>query len=352
MTINVMIIDDSAVMRQTLSRVLNEAPDIQVSQTASDPVIAQLYLKREKPDVIVLDIEMPRMDGITFLQQLMASEPIPVVICSSLTSKGCHLSVQALAAGAIDVIAKPTTGLNNFIIESQQKFWQAVRTAARVRSRAMVAKPPAPALAQAQSTAWVTRAGTTDYVIAIGTSTGGTQALELVLSQLPRTTAGIVIVQHMPEKFTTEFAKRLNTLSELDVLEAQGGERVIPGRALLAPGGCHLEVIRSGAQFVARVFRGPSVNRHCPSVDVLFNSVASNVGRSATGVIMTGMGDDGAKGLLKMKNCGADTIAQDEQSSIVFGMPREAISLGAANTVCSLQAMAQAIHQSAQRRQR
>lgn len=345
MTIKVMIIDDSAVMRQTLSAVLNAAPDIEVIQTASDPIIAERYLQTLTPDVLVLDIEMPRMDGLTFLQQMMQRAPMPVVICSSLTSKGCELSLQALSLGAVEVIAKPTTGLKQFLLDSQNAFWRAVRIAdqARLQPRQTSTRStPAPKGAEL-----VRATGTTDQVVAIGTSTGGTQALEQVLSVLPRTAPGIVIVQHMPEKFTTAFAKRLNSICDIEVLEAQGGERIIPGRALIAPGGHHLEVQRSGAQFVTRVFRGPAVNRHCPSVDVLFNSVAKHVGRSATGIIMTGMGSDGARGLLNIREGGGNTIAQDQASSVVFGMPKEAIDLGAAQTIIALDQIAQAIINSA-----
>lgn len=345
MTIKVMIIDDSAVMRQTLSAVLNAAPDIEVIQTASDPIIAERRLQTLTPDVLVLDIEMPRMDGLTFLQQMMQRAPMPVVICSSLTSKGCELSLQALSLGAVEVIAKPTTGLKQFLLDSQNAFWRAVRIAdqARLQPRQTSTRStPAPKGAEL-----VRATGTTDQVVAIGTSTGGTQALEQVLSVLPRTAPGIVIVQHMPEKFTTAFAKRLNSICDIEVLEAQGGERIIPGRALIAPGGHHLEVQRSGAQFMTRVFRGPAVNRHCPSVDVLFNSVAKHVGRSATGIIMTGMGSDGARGLLNIREGGGNTIAQDQASSVVFGMPKEAIDLGAAQTIIALDQIAQAIINSA-----
>jgi len=355
MTIDVMIIDDSAVVRQILSTVLNEAPDINVYQVASDPVFAQRHLEAKWPDVIVLDMEMPRMDGLTFLRKVMSERPTPIVICSSLTSKGCELTLQALSSGAVDIVTKPQVGVQGFLLETKMDLWEVVRAAGRARmakrvdvktkaqpeksSTGSVARRGSSAEAQTESSAPrdLTRmSNTTDRIIAIGTSTGGTQALESILTKLPRTCAGIAVVQHMPEKFTAAFAARLNEVSAMEVKEAESGDRLIPGRVLIAPGGRHLEVVRSGAQYIAKVFHGPAVNRHCPSVDVLFRSVAKSAGRSATGVIMTGMGDDGAQGLLVMKDSGARTIAQDEASSIVFGMPKEAIKLGAAREIAAL----------------
>ena len=262
-----------------------------------------------------------------------------MVICSSLAQAGAELTVQALAAGAVDVVTKPQLGVKGFLQDAKQHFWQIIRAAgaARVRrDKRVAADQQVQAAAPVKAPDLVQLARTTDSIIAIGTSTGGTQALEAVLTRLPRTCPGIVVVQHMPEKFTAAFAERLNTLSQIEVKEAETGDRVIPGRALIAPGGFHLEVQRSGAQFIAKVFRGPPVNRHCPSVDVLFRSVAKQAGRNAIGVIMTGMGDDGARGLLEMYKVGARTIAQDEASCVVFGMPREAIKLGAAGEVASL----------------
>lgn len=336
MTIDVLVIDDSAVVRQVLTGVLNEAPDINVYAAASDPIFAQHHMQKKWPDVILLDIEMPRMDGLTFLRQIMADKPTPVIICSSLAEKGAELSLQALAAGAIDIITKPQLGVKDFLLEAKHLLWQTVRAAASAHisrrvPKADVIKPKA--LPGADLVAMAT---TTDSIIVIGTSTGGTQALEQILSKIPRTCPGIAVVQHMPEKFTAAFAMRLNSLCEADVKEAESGDRLIPGRVLIAPGGYHLEVQRSGAQYVAKVFRGPSVNRHCPSVDVLFRSAARAAGRNAMGIIMTGMGDDGAKGLLEMRQAGCRTIAQDENSCIVFGMPKEAIQLGAAKEIVSL----------------
>ena len=339
MTIDVLVIDDSAVVRQVLAAVLNEAPDIKVYAAASDPIFAQQHMQKKWPDVIVLDIEMPRMDGLTFLRQIMAERPTPVIICSSLAEKGAELTLQALAAGAIDVVTKPQLGVKDFLLEAKNLLWQTVRAAAgaHVNGRLVArAAPVKPKVTLPPATDLVAMTMTTDSIIVIGTSTGGTQALEQILSRIPRTCPGIAVVQHMPEKFTAAFAKRLDSLCEVDVKEAESGDRLIPGRVLIAPGGHHLEVQRSGAQYVAKVFRGPAVNRHCPSVDVLFRSAARAAGRNAMGIIMTGMGDDGARGLLEMRQVGCRTIAQDESSCIVFGMPKEAIQLGAAKEVLPL----------------
>jgi two-component system chemotaxis response regulator CheB len=339
MAIKVMVVDDSAVVRQVLREILSEAPDINVYAAVSDPIFAMQKMQQEWPDVIVLDMEMPRMDGLTFLRQIMSERPTPVIICSSLAEKGAELSLQALSAGAIDIFTKPQLGVKDFLLDTKQQFWNSVRAAAgaRLTRRAASAavdkkeiahKLPVPDL--------VSMSSTTDRITVIGTSTGGTQALETVLINLSRTCPGIAVVQHMPEKFTAAFAKRLDSVCAVDVKEAETGDRLIPGRVLIAPGGHHLEIQRSGAQYIAKVFRGPAVNRHCPSVDVLFRSAARAAGRNVTGIIMTGMGDDGARGLLEMRQAGARTIAQDEASCIVFGMPKEAISLGAAKEVLSL----------------
>lgn len=337
MAINVLVVDDSAVVRQVLGNLLNEAPDITVYATASDPIFAQSQMQKKWPDVIVLDIEMPRMDGLTFLRHIMNEQPTPVIICSSLAEKGAELTLQALAAGAIDVITKPQLGVKDFLLDAKHLIWQTVRAAAsahmtRVQHREIKKMPSTAKL----NIDLVSMTATTDSIIVIGTSTGGTQALEEILTRTPRTCAGIAVVQHMPEKFTAAFAKRLDSLCEVEVKEAESGDRLISGRVLIAPGGHHLEVQRSGAQYIAKVFRGPSVNRHCPSVDVLFRSAARAAGRNAMGIIMTGMGDDGARGLLEMRQAGCRTIAQDEESSVVFGMPKEAIQLGAAKEVMSL----------------
>ena len=364
-SIKVMIVDDSAVVRKHLSEVLSAA-GIQVIGAAADPLFAWPKMQALWPDVVVLDVEMPRMDGISFLRQIMSERPTPVVMCSTLTEAGCETTMQALSAGAVSFVTKPKLGLRSFLEDGSNGLVAAVRTAAGANMRAVAAgmrntaavaarsNRPAAAAAgfagaagsagavgrPAQASPAVRTLGamaeTTDRVIAIGVSTGGVQSLESVLRPLPRTLPGMVIVQHMPEKFTASFAARLNNLCELEVIEARDGDRVINGRVLIAPGGKHLRLKRSGAQYVAEVLDGPLVNHHRPSVDVLFRSVAHCAGRNAIGVIMTGMGDDGARGLREMHDAGAVTAAQDEATSVVFGMPKEAIKLGAADQVLAL----------------
>lgn len=348
--IKVLLVDDSAVMRQVLQAILEEDPAIKVIGAASDPIFAMEKLKREWPDVIVLDVEMPRMDGITFLKKIMAERPTPVVICSSLTAKGAETTMQALAAGAVEIITKPQIGLKKFLQESAQAFAQAVKSAASANVRRLaVPIRPLPVAQKLNADAILPAAGshamaqTTERIVAIGTSTGGTQALEAVLTALPRVCPGMVIVQHMPEKFTASFAERLNGLCQIEVREAKNNDRVIPGLALIAPGGKHMMLKRSGAYYHVEVVDGPLVNRHRPSVDVLFRSVAKFAGKNATGIIMTGMGDDGARGLKEMLDAGAHTVAQDERSCVVFGMPKEAIKLGAAKRVLPLQEIPQVI---------
>jgi two-component system, chemotaxis family, protein-glutamate methylesterase/glutaminase len=345
--ITVMLVDDSAVVRQVLQSVLEREPDISVIATASDPLFALEKLKRAWPDVIVLDVEMPRMDGITFLQKIMTERPTPVVICSSLTARGAETTLQAMAAGAVDIITKPTIGLKDFLQESAQDLAMAVRAAAMANVK-QLRKAPLAVPAKISVDAWLPAGGqalaqTTDRIVAMGTSTGGTQALELVLTALPRVSPGIVIVQHMPEKFTASFAERLNGLCQIEVREARHNDRVIPGLALIAPGGKHMLLKRSGAYYHVDVMDGPLINRHRPSVDVLFRSVAKYAGKNATGIIMTGMGDDGARGLKEMQEAGAITYAQDEASCVVFGMPKEAIKLGAARHIVPLDQIHQII---------
>ncbi|MBV6411076.1 MAG: chemotaxis response regulator protein-glutamate methylesterase [Burkholderiales bacterium] len=345
--IRVLVVDDSAVVRQVMGDILGRAPGIRVIGSAPDPLFAMERMRREWPDVITLDVEMPRMDGVTFLKKIMAERPTPVVICSSLTQAGAETTMQALAAGAVSIIAKPTLGLKDFLRESSNDVIAAVRAAAASRVRNLAARPVTRAAAEPQEAAGGVHAmaKTTDSIVAIGTSTGGTQALESVLTALPATAPGIVIVQHMPEKFTASFAERLNGLCEIDVFEAKDGQRVVPGRALIAPGGRHMLLKRSGAQYHVEVVDGPVVNRHRPSVDVLFRSVAKFAGGNALGVIMTGMGDDGARGLKEMHEAGARTIAQDEETCVVYGMPKEAVKLGAVDRVLPLQHIAGALLQ-------
>lgn len=344
--IQVMVVDDSAVVRQVLAELLGSDAQINVMATAADPLIALERMKKGWPDVIVTDVEMPRMDGVTFVRRIMSERPTPVIVCSSLTEKGAETTMDALAAGAIGVVTKPKLGVKQFLQESAQTLIDAVKAAARARVGAPRPAAPSPkagpkftADAVMPPPAGDAMKMTTDRLIAIGTSTGGTQALEAVLTRLPRVSPGIVIVQHMPERFTAAFAARLNAICDIEVREAVNGDRVRPGLALIAPGGRHMMIKRSGAQYLVDVVDGPLVNRHKPSVDVLFRSVAKFAGKNAAGIIMTGMGDDGARGLKEMRDAGASTYAQDEASCVVFGMPKEAIKLNAAEQVLGLDAI-------------
>jgi two-component system chemotaxis response regulator CheB len=348
--IRVLIVDDSAVVRQTLSSVLQSDPQIEVVGTAADPFVAARHIQSDLPDVITLDVEMPRMDGITFLRKLMAQRPIPVVMCSSLTEEGSETLLQALEAGAVDVILKPRIDTAEFLAESRVRICDAVKAAARARLRRLPSAAAAGRLAPQKKlsadvmlpppAAGQAMARTTETVVCIGASTGGTESLREVLQALPVDSPGIVIVQHMPEKFTAAFARRLNGLCEIEVKEAADGDAVLRGRALIAPGNHHLLLQRSGARYYVAVKDGPLVSRHRPSVDVLFRSAACTAGANALGIIMTGMGDDGAHGLLEMRQAGAATVAQDEASSVVFGMPKEAIALGAVDRVQPLDRLA------------
>lgn len=337
--IKVLVVDDSAVVRQVLSSMLSGQPDIEVIGTAADPLFAINKMRDEWPDVITLDVEMPRMDGLTFLRKIMSSRPTPVVICSSLTEKGAETTMEAMAAGAVAIFTKPVLGVKDFLQSSRQEFLQAIREAAASKVGKTKRLPPAAALTSTQQDAapQAAMSRTTEKVIAIGTSTGGTLALEQVLTHLTPNCPGIVIVQHMPEKFTAAFAARLNSLSAIEVREAKDGDRVRPGLALIAPGGLHMSLVRNGAFYHVQVKAGPAVNRHCPSVDVLFRSVSKCAGKNAVGFQLTGMGDDGARGLLEMREAGAITYAQDEDSSVVFGMPKEAIKRNAAVHIVSLE---------------
>lgn len=337
--INVQLVDDSALVRKLLQEQLEEIPGICISGSARDPLFAMRNMEKQWPDVIILDIEMPRMDGITFLKKIMAERPTPVIICSTLTEKGAETTMQAMSAGAVDIITKPQSELRAFMEGSKDRLIHAVKAAAeaRVSRSARLKSTPQPATEKLTADAVLPAhperkilGTTTDKVVAIGTSTGGTQALEKVLTQLPRTSPGIVVVQHMPEQFTAAFATRLNQLCDVTVKEAQNGDRVISGTVLIANGGKHMLLARNGAQYIVNLKDGPLVSRHRPSVDVLFRSVANIAGKNALGIIMTGMGDDGVKGMLEMRKNGAVTYAQDEATCVVYGMPKEAVKQGAA----------------------
>jgi two-component system, chemotaxis family, protein-glutamate methylesterase/glutaminase len=344
--IRVLIVDDSAVVRQTLSSVLSSDPEIEVIATASDPFVAAERIAEQVPDVITLDIEMPRMDGLTFLKKIMSQHPIPVVICSSLAEEGTQSTFRALEYGAVDIITKPRLGTKQFLEELRITLCQTVKAAACARLRILrpshTVEPKLTADA-ILSPATHAMAETTEKVVVIGASTGGTEALKTVLEMLPADTPGIVIVQHMPELFTRAFANRLDSLCAITVKEAETNDTVIRGRALIAPGNHHLLLKRSGARYYVEVKDGPLVCRHRPSVDVLFRSAARYAGQNAIGVILTGMGDDGARGMLEMKQAGAMTFAQDEATCVVFGMPKEAIKLGGVDRVLPLNLVARAI---------
>jgi two-component system chemotaxis response regulator CheB len=344
--IKVLIVDDSAVVRQTISDALSAEEDIVVMATASDPYYAAERIEKETPDVIILDIEMPRMDGLTFLHRIMSQHPIPVVICSSLAGEGSDSAFKALSYGAVSIITKPKMGTKQFLEESRILIADAVRGASQANLKKISAsistgtepKISADAILPPVKKSVLTE--TTEKVILVGASTGGTEALSLFLQALPHDVAGIVIVQHMPENFTRSFAERLDSLCRITVKEAKNGDSVLRGQALIAPGNFHTLLKRSGARYYVEVKDGPLVTRHRPSVDVLFRSGATYAGKNAVGVIMTGMGDDGAKGMKEMKDAGAYTIAQDEKSCVVFGMPKEAIKLSAVDVILPLDAIA------------
>jgi two-component system, chemotaxis family, protein-glutamate methylesterase/glutaminase len=339
--IKVLIVDDSALVRQSLEGILDSDPAIEIMGTAADPFAAAKKIMAEVPDVITLDVEMPRMDGITFLKKIMCQHPIPVVICSSLVGNGCETTLMALEYGAVEIIEKPKIGIKRFFEESRIIICDAVKAASHVRVKpvyekkmpitkkltadAIIAPPSGRAMAR-----------TTEKIGVVGASTGGVEALRIFLEVIPSDSPGIVIVQHMPKNFTKAFARRINDLCKIEVKEAKDGDRVLRGMAMIAPGNRHTILKRSGAQYYLDIKDGPLVCRHRPSVDVLFRSAARYAGGNAVGVIMTGMGDDGAKGLLEMKQAGAFTIAQNEESCVVFGMPQEAIKLGAVDKILPL----------------
>jgi two-component system, chemotaxis family, protein-glutamate methylesterase/glutaminase len=346
--IRVLIVDDSAVVRQTLSSILETDPKIEIMDTAGDPYSAARMMQNEVPDVITLDIEMPRMDGLTFLRKIMRQHPIPVVIISSLTAEGTLTALQALEYGAVEIITKPQLGTKLFLEESRIKLCDVVKAAAKANLKRnfrpgisqMEVKPKLSAdavLAKRNSHSMIK---TTEIVVAVGASTGGTEALSTFLQALPADCPGIVIVQHMPEMFTKTFANRLNEVCKINVKEAEDNDTILRGHALIAPGNKHTLVKRSGAKYYVEVIDGPLVNRHRPAVDVLFRSTAQYAGANSVGIIMTGMGDDGAKGLLEMREAGAMTIAQDENSCVVFGMPKEAIKQNAVVKIMALDQIA------------
>jgi two-component system chemotaxis response regulator CheB len=336
--IRVLIVDDSAVVRQTLSEILCSDPDIEIMATAADPFVAAERIREEVPDVITLDVEMPRMDGVTFLQKIMSQHPIPVVMCSSLTEKGSETALKALEYGAVEIIQKPRMGTKQFLEESRMRICDAVKAASHARVKKI---SPYPRTVAPKLTADVimdkptskAMMQTTEKVVVVGASTGGTEALRVFLEAFPADCPGIVIVQHMPEGFTRAFSQRLDGICRISVKEAADNDTVVRGRALIAPGNHHALLKRSGARYFVEIKEGPLVSRHRPSVDVLFRSAARYAGKNAVGIIMTGMGDDGARGMLEMKQGGAITIAQDEASCVVFGMPNEAIKLGGVDMV-------------------
>jgi len=345
--IKVMVVDDSAVIRQVFTRIINQDSQLELVAAVNDPILALNRMKVMMPDVIVLDVEMPKMDGLTFLKLIMNDNPLPVVMCSTLTEKGSKTTMQAIADGAVDFITKPKLGARGYLEESSAMLADVIKSAASANVGKL--KKNATLMSDSEKIETLLSKNevlleksassmmrTTDRIIAIGTSTGGTQALELVLSQLPKNAPGLVIVQHMPEKFTAAFAARLDSVCQIKVKEAENGDRVLQGQALIAPGSHHMKLNRSGARYFVELKDGPLVSRHRPSVDVLFRSTAKIAGKNAVGIIMTGMGSDGASGMLEMHDAGAFTIAQDEASSVVYGMPKEAVKCGAVDRIVSL----------------
>ncbi|HYP71386.1 MAG TPA: chemotaxis response regulator protein-glutamate methylesterase [Variovorax sp.] len=342
--IKVLCVDDSALIRSVMTEIINSQPDMTVVGTAADPLVARELIKQTNPDVLTLDVEMPRMDGLEFLEKLMRLRPMPVLMVSSLTERGSEIAFTALELGAVDFVTKPKLGVRDGLLNYTEVIATKIRAAAAARllpsRRSTAAKsldaPPGEAPLRSPLLS-------TEKLIIIGASTGGTEAIRDVLQPLPSDSPAVMIAQHMPPGFTKSFAQRLDGLCRITVKEAEHGERVLPGHAYIAPGGYHLSLARSGANYVAHLDQEPPVNRHRPSIDVLFDSVAKHAGRNAIGVILTGMGKDGAEGLLRMKQAGAYTLAQDEASCVVFGMPREAIALGAANEIAPLSEMSRRV---------
>ncbi|APY92841.1 chemotaxis response regulator protein-glutamate methylesterase [Burkholderia pseudomallei] len=346
--IKVLCVDDSALIRSLMTEIINSQPDMEVCATAPDPLVARELIKQHNPDVLTLDVEMPRMDGLDFLEKLMRLRPMPVVMVSSLTERGSEITLRALELGAVDFVTKPRVGIRDGMLDYSEKLADKVRAASRARVR-QNPQPHAAAAAAAHDHAGAAAPlinnplVSTEKLIIVGASTGGTEAIREVLTPLPPDAPAVLIAQHMPPGFTRSFAQRLNGLCRISVKEAEHGERVLPGHAYIAPGHAHLLLARSGANYIAHLSDEPPVNRHRPSVDVLFRSAAQHAGKNALGVILTGMGRDGAAGLLEMKKAGAYTFAQDEASCVVFGMPREAIAMGGVDDVAPLSDMSRRI---------
>ncbi|UCP99069.1 chemotaxis response regulator protein-glutamate methylesterase [Edwardsiella tarda ATCC 15947 = NBRC 105688] len=333
--IRVLCVDDSALMRQLMTEIVNSHPDMEMVAVAQGPLVARDLIKKFNPQVLTLDVEMPRMDGLDFLEKLMRLRPMPVVMVSSLTGRGSEITLRALELGAVDFVTKPQLGIREGMLAYSELIADKIRTAARARlPRQLSGQTPPPTLSHGPLLS-------SEKLIAIGASTGGTEAIRHVLQPLPPTSPALLITQHMPPGFTRSFAERLNKLCQITVKEAEDGERILPGHAYIAPGAHHLELARSGANYIARLNEGPPVNRHRPSVEVLFDSVARHAGRNAVGVILTGMGNDGAAGMLRLHQAGAYTIAQNEASCVVFGMPREAIQMGGVDEVVDLSQISQ-----------
>ena len=344
--IRVLVVDDSALIRRMLTEILEQDPEIEVVGTAQDPHIAREKIKQLNPDVLTLDVEMPRMDGVTFLRNMMRLRPMPVVMVSTLTQKGSEVALDALELGAVDFIAKPKADIAHTFGDYAEEIIAKVRMAsmARVHVPTTFSKRQSADVILPEKK--VRHFKTTDQLIALGASTGGTEAIRQVLAAMPADSPAMVITQHIPEAFSRSFAERMNSCSQLTVSEACDGDQILPGHVYIAPGDRHLMVIRDGARFRCALSDGPPVNRHRPSVDVMFRSVAQNIGPNALGVILTGMGDDGARGLLEMKQAGAKTIVQDEKSSVVWGMPGEAVKLGCVDAVVPLLGIAKKVHES------
>lgn len=354
MSIKVFVVDDSAIVRQALAHMLSGNAEVELIGSAPNPLLAMDAMRKNPPDVLLLDIEMPGMDGLTFLRQIMAGTPIPTVICSTLSTEGSKVALDALSAGAVAVLAKPKLGLKQFLDDSRREMIQTLKTAAKSKPRAKTVVPSAAPKATGFSPSGFTspapafggvHAFAMNKPVVIGSSTGGTQALEYMLTQLPSDAPGIAITQHMPEKFTAMYAKRLDGICAMNVREAKDGDRLERGVVLIAPGGKHMQMRKASGQYFVSVVDGPPVNRHKPSVDVLFRSAAECAGRDILGIILTGMGDDGARGMKVLHDGGARTIAQNEETCVVFGMPKEAIKLQAVDEILPLESMARAILQ-------